>query len=181
MGHLLFVGFLLFFVAIIFGRIYYDYRCAIKKRKREQSCLVEIPIDGKRFCSKIPRRIFYFLLIPVFIIFFSWSCASLREKTEPDAEIIDWFLIDAILPVLTILTLAFLKSIRSYIYIHPEGFQYREIFRLKAYSRGEIEGVYSTAEFIFVKRKNHKIPIIIENGYGNHKSIYEMLNTLNEL
>lgn len=178
MGHLLFVGFLLFFVIIIVGRIYFDYKSATRKKAKEEVCLVEIPIDGKHFIPKTSKRLFHFSLIPIYLLFTVSSCIYLRQKTDPDAEIIYWLLVDMTLPVLAVLVLAFLKSIRSYIYICPEGFEYRDVFRVKTYSKDEIEGVYSTSGFVFVKRKSHKMPAIIENGFGNHDSIYKMLYRL---
>ena len=103
---------------------------------------------------------------------------GIRDTT--DASILFWVLIDMIIPITFLFTLASLKGFRSYLRIDQEGFEYREEFRSKKYHSRDIENIYREDEFVFVKCKNKKIPLIIEKGYGDQETIYRMLCTLKE-
>jgi predicted membrane metal-binding protein len=174
-GHLLFLGLAVFFFMLITGRIYYDYRCAIKNKEKEEIGFAEIPIGGKYFSYKKPFGIICLFLIPSYWVIVFLSCSHLLKKNDLDSQIIYWFLIDSVLPISAIFLVAFIAGMRSFVFIHQNGFDFRGAFRKKAFLQDEIEKVCRTEEFIFIKQKEHKIPLVIENKYHDDKEMYRML------
>jgi hypothetical protein len=175
MGHLLFSGFFLFFILLITGRIYFDYNRAIKKKEKEEIEPAEIPIEGKYFAYKKPFGIICLFLVPSYWIFVFFSCSHLLKKNDLDSQIIFWLLVDSLLPVSAIFLIAFITGMRSFVFIHRDGFDFRGPFRKKVFLQEEIEKVCRTEEFIFVKRKERRIPLVIENKYHDDKTMYKML------
>lgn len=175
MGHLLFLGFVVFFFALITGRIYFDYKCAIKNKTKEEQEPIEIPVEGKRFNCKKLFGIFCLFLIPSYWLFAFLSCTHLHQKNDPDSHIIFWLLVDSVLPVSAIFLTVFITSVRSYVFVNQEGFDYYGPFRKKVFQKNEIENVCRIERFIFVKRKQRKISFVIDNRYKDNDILYGML------
>ena len=180
MGHLIFAGLFVFLVVILVGKIYFSYIYSAKREKDDNTEVsVEIGEQGKWFYVQkwiaLVAGILVFL-VPFFLIYFF---KLLRE--EPQHSDALWMLIDLLILGFFVFILLIIKCVRSYIHIRNEGFEYRQAFRTKAYSKEEIEYVCRTTEFIFIKRKNCRMPVVIETIYANNDCLYGMLCSLQSL
>ena len=75
---------------------------------------------GDLKCKKLLGILCHFL-IPAYWLFAFFSCLSLYQKNDLDSRILFWLLIDSVLPVSIIFILAFITSLRSYVYIYKGG------------------------------------------------------------
>ena len=175
MGHLVFAGLFCFFILVLFSRIYFGYLSAKRNKPNDPVEPIEISAEGMCFKPQKRKAIFYFSLIPVFLVVAAIGCFRLSKQNSFDANITFWLLVDSIVPVTLVFFLAAIKSFRSYLFINSNGFEYRENFRTKRFAGNEIQGIYRENEFIFIKCFNKRIPIILEKGYGDWDTIYRTL------
>ena len=177
MGHLLFIGLFVFLLVLLFLRLYFGYLSAKRKNSTNPAALMEIPFDNRRFQAKKHFGFFAVVFIVLFLTVSVYGSYKLWQKNDPGF----WLVVDSIIPI----TLLFLglagKGFMSYLFIDKDGFEYREFFWAKRYDRKDIKEIYRDNEFIFIKCRNKRIPIIIENIYGDEDIIYRMLCTLKEI
>ena len=174
MGHIYSVIALLFFVVFITAAVYFHYLYAVRHPLETEQAPDEISDGGLRFTPKTMVTIFYALMaiaIPSFFIIYLPTSDSL-------SKLFFWFLFDISFPTSFTVIIAAIKGFRSYLHIYPDGLKYRDTFCTKWYPKEEVEGVYQTSEFIFVKRKGRKIPLVIENLYTDRKTIFALLTGL---
>ena len=174
MGHLIFAGFFVFLVVLLVGKIYFSYIYAAKRKKEDKEEIsFEIGEEEKLFHVKKSVKLFGGVALILDVLVLICIFQELRQKPEALTGL--WMLIDLIILGFFILILLIIKCVRSYIHIRYEGFEYRDLFRVRTYPKEEIENVYRTTEFIFVKRKGYKMPVIIEVIYDNNDCLYGML------
>ena len=177
MGHLLFAGVFAVFVLILFSKVFFSYIYAAKKEISSKTNLrAETSDQSRRFHVKKVVTVIGGVLVlftPFVMLHF---LNLLKEKPEHSDAL--WILIDLLILVFFIFVLLFFTGLRSYIYIHEDGFEYRNIFKTQSYSKDQIEHVCQTSEFIFIKRRAHWIPIVLETIYVDSDDLYGMLYDL---
>ena len=178
MGHLIFAGLFCFFLILIFSRLFFGYLSAKKNKPNNKERASEIPVEGMYFKPKKRVGFFFLSLIPILLVLAVFGCFKLSQKNDPDATVVFWLIADSIIPVVAVFSLAAFEAFRSYLFVNKEGFRYHDVFSDKKYSNENIEGVYRDSEFVFIKCKNKRIPIIIEKTFGNPDIIYETLCAL---
>ena len=177
MGHLSFAVFLVCFIFILVGSIYFHYISAVRKRKDNKVEISdEINKQGVRFETKKKIKAAGCILIPIVLVSMFFLFKELKEELKKSEEL--WILIDMLILCLMVFFLLFLTGLRSYVYIHEDGFEYRRVYGIKSYCKDEIEFVCRTTEFIFIKIRDSRIPVIIEPIYGNNDELFRMLCSL---
>jgi len=177
MGHLVFVAMFIVFVAILVGKLYFSYIYAAKKQKEDDAeVLVDIDEQSKSFYVKKWRALVAGIVILIELFFLMYFFNLLKNESQHSD--VFWALIDSLFLGVFIFIVAFIKCVRSNICIHRDGFDYFDTFRKKLYSKEEIEFVCRTTEFIFVKRKGCRMPVIIEAIYSDNDCLYEILRGL---
>lgn len=176
MGHVYAVIVFVSFIAILAGKLYFSYVYAVKHTSQEEMLIPEIPDDGLRFAQSRMRTVLFgmaAIAVPVILIV---CLIKTYKPSDSDLMGLFWFFFDISLPAILIVAVAAIKCFRSYLHIFPEGFEYREAFRVKWYPKEQIEGVYHTSEFIFIRLEGRRLPIIIENGYGDNELIFGFIS-----
>ena len=147
MGHLFFLGFLLWIVILVVLRLSLGYLRAKRKKVNDPPMPIEIPAEGRLFHPRQYVGYASLLLALAFPGMSIYGCVHLWHKETPDAVIIFWLLADSILPVTLLFSAVAVQGFRSYLFIDPNGFEYREFGKPKRYPREDIEGVYRDSEF----------------------------------
>lgn len=178
MGHVYAVIVFLSFIAILAGKLYFSYVYAVKHTSQEETLIPEIPDDGLRFAQSRMRTVLFGMAAIAGSIILIVSLIKTYKPSDSDLMGLFWFLFDVSFPAIMIVVLAAIKGFRSYLRILREGFEYREKFRVKWYPKERIEGVYHTSEFIFIRLRGRRLPIIIENGYGDNNLIFGSISGL---
>ncbi len=178
MAHVYAVIVFLSFIAILAGKLYFSYVYAVKHTSQEETLIPEIPDEGLRFAYSRKGAVFFGMMAIAVSTFFIVSLIKSYKPSDSDLMGLFWFLFDVSFPAILIVTMAAIKCFRSYLHISPEGFDYHEEFRVKWYPKEQIEGVYHTSEFIFIRLKGRRLPIIIENGYGDNNLIFGSISGL---
>lgn len=177
MGHIWFFAGFLIFVAILFVGVFFNYIHAIKNTKNndaEPEVAMEEP-GGLFSVNKCVPFIAAGLIIAIpFLV--GWLLVEMRKS--PENSHVLWAGVDFLILGFIVFIFLLSKSLRSYIHVHKDGFEYRQILSARFYSKAEIEFVCRNADFIFVKRKGFKIPVIIENVYADSDRLYGMLRGL---
>ena len=176
MGHVYAVIVFLSLIAILAGKLYFSYVYAVKHTSQEETIIPEIPDEGLRFAYSRKGAVFFGMMAIAVSAFFIVSLIRSYKPSDSDLMGLFWFLFDVSFPAIMIVVLAAIKGFRSYLRILREGFEYREKFRAKWYPKERIEGVYHTSEFIFIRLSGRRLPIIIENGYGDNKLIFGLIS-----
>jgi hypothetical protein len=179
MGHLLFAGLLVFMIILLVGKIYFSYIYA-SRRNQDNDTATTIGPDtdeqDKLFYIKTGIKVLSVVFALLDMLLLLHLTKLFKEMPEKSDGL--WMLFDLAMIALFVFITLFAECLRSYIHIYRDGFEYRGIFRAKAYSKNEIESVCRTTEFIFIKRKGHKMPIIVEAVYNGNDFIYRMLRNL---
>lgn len=175
MAHFLLLGFVVFFFILVIGRICFDYRCAIKNKQKEEIEHIEIPLEGKHYTYKKLFGVICLLIIPSYWLFAFFSCSHLYKKNDTDSHIIFWLLVDSIIPITIFFLIAFISALRSYVFVYQDGFDHHGPFRKKVFLKDDIENICRTEEFIFIKGKGRKVPLVIEAAYHDSNTMYRML------
>lgn len=178
MGHVYAVIIFFSFIAILAGKLYFSYLSAIKHTSRKEAIVSEIPDEGLRFAYSRKGAVFFSMMAIAVSAFFIVSLIKSYKPSDSDLMSLFWLLFGISFPAIIVVVLAAIKGFRSYLRILREGFEYRETFRVKWYPKERIEGVYHTSEFIFIRLKGRRLPIIIENGYGDNKLIFGLISGL---
>ena len=179
MSHLMFAGLFVFLVSLIVGKIYFSYTGAVKKRDDEDVEAImsdEISEQEKKFCVQkgiTAFGAFLVLLVPILLIYF-----FNKLKNEPQHAEGLWLLIDMLILGFFVSIILLITGLRSYVYIHEEGFEYRGPFRTKLFPKQDVEHAYQTPDFIYIKLKDVKIPVIMETIYTDNDCLYKMLYRL---
>ena len=176
MGHVYAVIVFLSFIAILAGKLYFSYVYAVKHTSQEETLIPEIPDEGLRFAQSRMRAVLFGMAVIAVSVIFVFCLMKTYKPSDSDLMGLFWFLFDVSFPAILIVATAAIKCFRSYLHIFCEGFEYREEFRVKWYPKDQIEGVYHTSEFIFVRLKGRRLPIIIENGYGDNELIFGLIS-----
>lgn len=180
MGHIMFAGFFCLLIVLVFLRLWLGYLLAKRNKPKGVAVPIEIPNEGRSFKAKRYVGFVFLLLIPTYLAGSIYISVQLWHKDTPDATVIFWLAVDLIVPATLLFLACAIKGFRSYIAIDKEGFEYRDVFRIKRFPKTEIEEVCRDNEFIFVKCVNKRLPVIIERMYGNQNVIYGMLCTVNQ-
>ena len=176
MGHLLFIGLFVFFLVLLFSRLYFGYLFARRKKPSTPTAPIEIPSEGRCFQAGKCFGFFGVAFIVIFLAASIYGSYKLWQKNDLGF----WLVADSIVPITLVFGGLAVKGFLSYIFIDRDCLKYREFFRIKRYVREDIQDVYRDNEFIFIKRRNKRIPVIIENIYGNAEIIYRMLYMLKD-
>jgi hypothetical protein len=176
MGHLLFIGLFAFFLVLLFSRLYFGYLFARRKKPSNSATLIEIPFEGRCFHAGKHFGFFGVAFIVIFLAVSIYGSYKLWQKKDLGF----WLIADSIVPITLVFGGLAVKGFLSYIFIDRDGFNYREFFRIKRYAREDIKDIYRDNEFVFIKCRDKRIPVIIENIYGDEEIIYRMLCTLKE-
>ena len=179
MAHLMFAGCFVFFVIVLIGGVYFRYVVAKRQKDGNTEILAETDKQDKWFYVQKQITLITGILVIVVLFILTYFFKLLKEKPQ-DAWPADslWLLIDMLILAFFIFILLIIKCVRSYIHIHAEGFEYRQTFQTKTYSKEQIEYVYRGSDFIFIKQKDRRMPIIIEKIYSDNDCLYEMLCSL---
>lgn len=180
MGHLMFAGFFCLLIVLVFLRLWLGYLLAKRSKPNGDAVPIKIPNEGRSFKAKRYVGFVFLLLIPTYLAGSIYIGVQLWHKDTPDATVIFWLAVDLIVPVTLLFLACAIKGFQSYIAIDKEGFEYRDVFRVKRYYQENIEGVYCDNEFIYIKCRNKRIPVIIENLYGDRDLIFRMLCTVKD-
>ena len=177
MGHLIFAGLLVFFVVMLVGKIYFSYIYAAKRKKEDKEEIsFEIDEEQKLFRVKKSVKLFGWVVLMLDVLVLIYILRELRQKPEAATGL--WMLIDLLILLFLTIIVLLIKGMLSYVRIQRGSFEYRDSFRVRTYSKEEIENVYRTTEFIFVKRRGYKMPVIIELIYNNNDCLYGLLRNL---
>jgi hypothetical protein len=172
----MFIGILIVFLAILFSRVYFGYLFARRKKQYNPLSPVEIPLEGCSYQAKTYLGFFAVVFLIIFLAASIYGSCKLWQKNDPGF----WFVVDSIVPVTLLFAGFTIKAFRSHLYIDRGGFRYLGLFRVKKYVSQDILDVYQDSDFIFIKCKNKRMPVIIENIYGDKEMIYRMLCMLKE-
>ena len=173
-AHLYSLVMLCFFIAVVFGKVYFSYIYA----KRKGDFIFEpIRIDGQeRFNVEINKKLYvaaWLIIITGLLIIAFPMLNKYPEKSEGIA-----LLIDILVMSLFVIPIALIKLMRSFVIIDTDHFYYRGLFRIRPFRAQDITAVYKTTGFTFVKIKSRKIPLIIEHIYTENERLYTLLNNL---
>jgi hypothetical protein len=166
-------------IILFAGKIYFSYIYASRKNKGNDTAITiksDADEQDKRFYIKTGIKVLSVVFVLLDMFFLLHVNKLLKEMPEKSEGL--WILFDLALLALFVFIVLLAECLRSYIYIHREGFEYRWILRAKTCSKNEIESVCRSSEFIFVKRKGRKMPIIIETIFEGNDFIYKMLRNL---
>ncbi|MEN6306699.1 MAG: hypothetical protein ABFD91_03005 [Anaerohalosphaeraceae bacterium] len=176
MGHLMFIGIFIIFLAILFSRVFFGYLFASRKKQNNPLSSVEIPLEGCSYQAKKYLGFFAVVFLLIFLPASIYGSCKLWQKNDPGF----WFVVDSIVPVTLIFAGFTIKAFRSHLYIDRGGFRHLGLFRVRRYPAEDIIDVRQDNDFIFVKCRNKRMPVIVENIYGNKDMIYRMLCALKE-
>ena len=176
MGHLVAVIYFLMFAVVFVGKLYLSYLYALRHTYQEELFVPEIPDEGIRFELSKVRAVAFSLAGGIISVMFFFFLFKFYDPSDSLSMGFFWMIFDIYFPVVFIITLAAVKYFRSYLHIFPEGFQCRGAFGAKWYPKERIEGVYRTSELIFVRLKGKRLPVIIENGYGDSNLIFGLIS-----
>ncbi len=180
MIHLMFSGVFVFGIIVLLAKLYFSYTNAVKKKGAEDVDAIMSPDINEREKFFVPKGLkaivgFLVLSVPILLIYF-----FIKLKNEPTHADGLWIMIDLLIVGFFVVVFAFITVLRSYVYIHEEGFEYRGAFRTKSFSRQDVEHAYQTQDFIYVKLKDFKMPVIIETIYTDNDCLYKMLYRLKD-
>lgn len=176
-GHLLFLGVFAIFVIILFAGLFFSYIFAAKKTfSHNPGKLFEIPEQGKKFTVKkeVIAISGILLIISPFVM---WHFFKLLKQEPENADAL-WFLIDLLILAIIIFLLLFLTGLRSYVYVHQGGIEYKKIIRKESYISENIEFISESSNFLFIKLKSSKFPVVLETIYTDYGELVQMLCSL---
>jgi len=177
MGHLIFAGLFLFLIILLIGKISFSYIYAAKRgTNTDEEISVKMGEKEKLFHVKRSIKLFGWVCLFLNMLILIYLFKVLRQQPEASNGL--WMAIDFSILGFFVFIILLIKGTLSYIRIKRGSFEYRDLFRVRAYSKEEIENVYQTKEFIFVKREGCKMPIIIETIYDSNDCLYKMLCNL---
>jgi len=175
MGHLFAVVVLVFFVLVLTGKIYLSYLWALRHPVAEDAGEMAVPESGLRFVVARGTAIFYNLLAVGILALFGGALLKSYRRGDAEGMVLFWFLFDVSIPAALIILAAALKGFRSYLHIYPDGMEYRDVFRVRRYAWADIAEVFVTRKFIFLRRKGRKLPVVIDNIYGDRMTAAGLL------
>lgn len=178
MGHIYALIIVVCFAVILTAKLFFSYLSATRHPLPKSATPVEIPSVGYRFTLPLRTAVLFTILALIVVTVIVICIVVFYEPSDPVRMVAYWMVFDLSFPATFIMLIAVAQAFRSYLHIYRDRVEYRTGFLTRTCNREQIELLCCTTEFIFIKRQNHRLPLIIENRFNNKQKVLTLLANL---